>query len=86
MKNANSENGQSANSKVLTGKVQELKGQVQKEAGKATGNERLQAHGEAEELRGAVKKKTGQIEAKIDDVKNTVSAVINEATGSNKQT
>lgn len=68
------------NDKVLTGKIQELKGKVEKEAGKATGNKRLRAHGEAEELKGTVKKQTGQIEAKIDDVKNAVKATIHEAT------
>ena len=86
MKNAHSKDGQAVNNKVLTGKVQELKGKVEKEAGKVTGNKRLRARGEAEELRGTVKKQTGQIEAKMDDVKNTVKVKIHEATNSDKET
>lgn len=86
MKNTHPTDGQSVNNKVLAGQVQEVKGKVQKEVGKATGNERLQAHGEAEELRGVVKKKTGQIEAKIDEVTTTVKAKIHAATTSDKET
>jgi len=51
-----------------------------------TGNERLQAHGEAEERKGTVKRQAGQTEAEIDDVKKAVKAQVHEATNSDKRT
>lgn len=57
------------NKKEVAGEVQQSKGKVQAEVGKAVGNPDLQTHGEVEQVKGAVTKKVGQIEGKVTTVK-----------------
>jgi uncharacterized protein YjbJ (UPF0337 family) len=64
----------------MTGAAREVKGKVQKEAGKATGAPALKAHGESEESKGRTTRVVGRAEGKVDSVKNTVKRKINRVT------
>ncbi|HLZ09699.1 MAG TPA: CsbD family protein [Chloroflexota bacterium] len=64
----------------LTGAVREVKGKAQKEAGKATGNPALKAHGESEESKGRTTRVVGRAEGKVDAVKADVKQKVNRAT------
>ncbi len=66
--------------KQVTGTAREVKGKVEKEVGKATGNERTQAHGAAEEFKGKVEKKVGRAQDKAEAVKDDVKAKVHRAT------
>ncbi len=55
--------------KEVSGAAQELKGKVEKEVGKLTGNKRTQAHGEVEEMKGKVKKQVGKVAGKAEKIK-----------------
>jgi len=50
------------------GTVEETKGKVKKEIGKATGSKKLQASGSSEELSGKVKKTAGRSVRRLGDV------------------
>ena len=64
----------------LTGAVRETKGKVQKEVGKAIGDDQTRAHGEAEEQKGRATRVAGRIEGKVEAVKDNVKAKVNRAT------
>jgi len=64
----------------MTGAAREMKGKVQKEAGKATGNPALKAHGESEESKGRTTRVVGRVEGKVDAVKADVKQKVRRAT------
>ena len=64
----------------MTGAVREVKGKVQKEAGKATGDPALKAHGESEESKGRTTRVVGRVEGKVDAVTANVKQKLDRAT------
>jgi len=68
------------NKNEVSGAAQEIKGKVEKEAGKVAGNERAQAHGEAEEMKGKAKKDLGRVEGKANDAVQDAKSKIHNAT------
>jgi len=66
--------------KEVTGAVRETKGKAQKEVGKAVGDERTLAHGEAEERKGKATRITGRVEGKAEMVKDDLKAKVHRAT------
>ena len=63
------------NKKEVTGTAHEVKGKVQKEVGKAAGDENTQSKGGAEELKGKVEKGAGKLQHKVADADEFVVAV-----------
>lgn len=68
------------NKKEVTGTAQEVKGKVQKEVGKAAGDEKSQEKGATEELKGKVEKEAGRLQDKVADVADDVKKTIHRAT------
>jgi len=66
--------------KEVSGAVRETKGKVQKEVGKAVGDERTQAHGAAEEQKGRATRVAGRVEGKAEQVKNDLKETVRRAT------
>jgi len=64
----------------VTGAVRETKGKIQKEAGKALGDERTQAQGESEEMKGKTTRVAGRVEGKAEEVKDDLKAKVRRAT------
>jgi len=64
----------------VTGAARETKGKVQKEVGKALGDERTQAQGESEELKGKTTRVAGRVEGKADEVKEDLKSKVRRAT------
>jgi uncharacterized protein YjbJ (UPF0337 family) len=55
------------NKDQVNGRVEAAKGAVKQAAGKAVGNERLQAEGAAEKTSGEVQSAVGDVKAKVGD-------------------
>jgi len=64
----------------MTGAARELKGKVQKEAGKATGDPALKALGESEETKGRTTRVVGRVQGKVDAVNSNVKQKVRRAT------
>ena len=64
----------------VNGAAREVKGKVEKEVGKAIGDEPTQAHGETEEQKGKATRVAGRVEGKVEAVKDDVKAKVNRAT------
>jgi uncharacterized protein YjbJ (UPF0337 family) len=68
------------NKKEVTGTAQELKGKAEGGVGKVTGNTNTRARGKAEETKGKATKAAGQLEGKLESVKDNVKGKIHHAT------
>ncbi len=65
--NENKDLGTQGTEDTLKGKLNKAAGKVQKNVGKATDNEEMQAKGKAKEMGGTVQSKAGQAERKVDE-------------------
>jgi uncharacterized protein YjbJ (UPF0337 family) len=54
------------NKDQVQGTLEKAKGDVKETLGKAVGNERLQAEGEADQTAGAIQKKVGDVKQAVD--------------------
>jgi uncharacterized protein YjbJ (UPF0337 family) len=68
------------NKKEVTGTAREVKGKVQKEVGRATGDEMTQEKGATEELKGKAEKGAGRLQGKVADVADDVKKTVHRAT------
>lgn len=65
--------GTQGNKDKLSGKAKEAGGKVQKNVGKMTGNESIEAKGRAKEAGGNLQQGAGKVKRKADDVVDDVT-------------
>jgi uncharacterized protein YjbJ (UPF0337 family) len=61
------------NKDQIEGKGREAGGSAQQKVGEATGDENLEAHGEATKSKGKVQGKVGNVKKAVNDLKNKVT-------------
>ena len=66
------------NKDEVKGKFEQAKGTVKDKAGELTGNERLEAEGEAEHAEGEVQESWGKVKRNVSNVVEDVADAINE--------
>ena len=66
------------NNDEVKGKFEQAKGTVKDKAGELTGNERLEAEGEAEHAKGEVREGWGKVKRNVSNAVEDVAEAINE--------
>ena len=66
------------NKDEVKGKFEQAKGTVKDKAGELTGNERLEAEGEAEHAEGEVQESWGKVKRNVSSAVESVADAINE--------
>jgi len=66
------------NKDEVKGKFEQAKGTVKDKAGELTGNERLEAEGEAEHAEGEVQESWGKVKRNVSNAVESVADAINE--------